>query len=67
MESARLEDVLLDFTGCVLESLCFSPYNLSTHLASVQMFESLTEALAENSLVILCTKVCMDFYFFNDV
>uniref|UniRef100_A0A183T867 Calpain catalytic domain-containing protein n=1 Tax=Schistocephalus solidus TaxID=70667 RepID=A0A183T867_SCHSO len=56
LESVRLEDVLLDFTGCVLDSLCFSPLTSATDLSSVQMFETLTQALAENSLVILCTK-----------
>ncbi|BHF73083.1 Calpain-6 [Sparganum proliferum] len=56
LESVRLEDVLLDFTGCVLDSLCFGPLTSETDLSSVQMFETLTQALAENSLIILCTK-----------
>ncbi|KAM7535242.1 hypothetical protein Aperf_G00000091997 [Anoplocephala perfoliata] len=56
LENLRLEDALQDLTGCVLDTTNFQEMTGANDLRRIGMFETLTQAINEGSIVLLCTK-----------
>ncbi|VDO07631.1 unnamed protein product [Rodentolepis nana] len=56
LENLRLEDVLQDLTGCVMDTITFQDVIAANDFRKIELFETLGQSLNEGSIVLLCTK-----------